>query len=71
MSLKSTTNDTLTAYGIWEDMQLTHLVVSNSQIYPGEDDKPSIDVHLGGLCADCPPKMKLLKSNNTTSHTGL
>lgn len=56
-----TTN--LTAYGIWEDRSLKRLVITNSQVYLGDGEKPSID------CADIPTTMKLLQSEMTTSHT--
>ncbi|KAJ3525242.1 hypothetical protein NM208_g11724 [Fusarium decemcellulare] len=67
----ATSNISLIAYGIWEGRQLARVVVLNTQVYLGSGAKPSINVKLTGLRRDNPAKLKLLRSEKTTSHTGL
>ncbi|KAF7551869.1 hypothetical protein G7Z17_g4714 [Cylindrodendrum hubeiense] len=66
-----TSNLTLTAYGIWEEKQLTRLVVLNTQVYLGNGEKPSINVNLASLSADRPKTVKLLQSETTTANTNV
>ncbi|KAM0542983.1 hypothetical protein ACHAPJ_012540 [Fusarium lateritium] len=66
-----TSNLTLTVYGIWEEKQLSRLVVLNTQVYLGEGEKPNINVNLTGLGADRPATVKLLLSDKTTAHTNV
>ncbi|KAH6873462.1 hypothetical protein B0T10DRAFT_416446 [Thelonectria olida] len=66
-----TSNLTLTAYGIWENKQLTRLVVLNTQVYLGEGEKPSINVYLNGLGADRPASVKLLVSERTNAYSNI
>jgi hypothetical protein len=66
-----TTNLTSTAYGIWERNLLKRMVVLNTQVYLGQGEKPSINIHFAGRDADKRFKVKLLLSESTNSSTGV
>ncbi|KAM5368325.1 hypothetical protein ACJZ2D_009593 [Fusarium nematophilum] len=56
---------------IWEEQQLARVVVLNTQVYLGKGKRPSINVNLSGLYANNPARVKFLRSEMTTAHTGL
>ncbi|KAL2877215.1 hypothetical protein SGCOL_007611 [Colletotrichum sp. CLE4] len=66
-----TSNITLTAYGIWEQKRLARIIVLNTQVYLGDQEKPSITVNLKGLRSGLSASVKILLSEKTTAYTGL
>ncbi|KAK2931909.1 hypothetical protein FoTM2_009427 [Fusarium oxysporum f. sp. vasinfectum] len=66
-----TTNVISTAYGIWERNLLKRVIVLNTQVYLGQGEKPSINIHFTGRNADKGFKVKLLLSESTNSSTGV
>jgi hypothetical protein len=66
-----TTNISTTAYGIWEHGKLKRLVVMNSKVFLGGGDKPQVQVKLTGWGEGAKGSIKMLRSNLTTSNTGL
>lgn len=66
-----TSNITLTAYGIWEQERLARVVVLNTQVHLGGQEKPSISVNLKGLGSGLSITVKMLLSENTTANAGL
>ncbi|KXH53373.1 hypothetical protein CSIM01_13804 [Colletotrichum simmondsii] len=66
-----TSNITLTAYGIWEQERLARLVVLNTQVHLGGQEKPSINVNLEGIGSGPSIAAKMLLSEKTTANTGM
>ncbi|KAK1491846.1 hypothetical protein CTAM01_10169 [Colletotrichum tamarilloi] len=66
-----TSNITITAYGIWEQERLARIVVLNTQVHLGGQEKPSISVNLRGLGSGLSTTVKMLLSENTTANAGL
>ncbi|KAF4781110.1 hypothetical protein HER10_EVM0007419 [Colletotrichum scovillei] len=66
-----TSNVTLTAYGIWEQERLARIVVLNTQVHLGGQEKPSINVNLKGIGPGRSITVKMLHSEKTTANTGL
>ncbi|KXH32396.1 hypothetical protein CSAL01_09438 [Colletotrichum salicis] len=66
-----TSDLTLTAYGIWERERLARIFVLNTQVYLGDQEKPSINVNLEGLGSGLSTSVKMLLSEKTTAYTGL
>jgi hypothetical protein len=66
-----TQNNSISAYGIYENKELTRLVVINHQVYRGDVERPSFRVKLTGWEDEWSASVKTLIGPKTDTLTGV